>query len=70
MLQEHLLVCLRSVAKGKESEDKWQAAYDNFLNKYADEGKELKQILSGELPAGFENNLPKFSADDKGLATR
>jgi transketolase len=34
------------------------------------EAAELGAIMSGELPAGWEDALPTFTPEDKGLATR
>ena len=34
------------------------------------EAEELERIMSGELPAGWEDALPTFTPEDKGLATR
>ena len=40
-----------------------------YEEKHADDGKLLHQTLSGELPAGWEDHLPKFE-DAKPVATR
>ena len=34
------------------------------------DAKDLESILYGELPAGWEDSLPTFTPEDKGLATR
>ncbi len=34
------------------------------------EGKEFEQLISGELPAGWEAALPTYTPEDKPLATR
>lgn len=36
----------------------------------AQEAAELNTIISGELPAGWEDALPTFTPEDKALATR
>lgn len=36
----------------------------------AQEAKEFNSIITGELPAGWEDSLPTFTPEDKGLATR
>jgi transketolase len=32
--------------------------------------KELRQLIKGKLKTGWDENIPKFSADEKGIATR
>jgi len=34
------------------------------------EAKELESIITGQLPAGWEDSLPTYTPEDKGLATR
>ncbi len=34
------------------------------------DAKDLESILTGKLPAGWEDCLPTFTPEDKGLATR
>ena len=36
----------------------------------AQEAGEYESIISGDLPAGWEDALPTFTPEDKGLATR
>ena len=34
------------------------------------DAEELESILTGKLPSGWEDSLPTFTPEDKGLATR
>jgi len=34
------------------------------------DAKELESIITGQLPAGWEDSLPTYTPEDKGLATR
>ena len=34
------------------------------------DAEELESILTGKLPSGWEDALPTFTPEDKGLATR
>ena len=34
------------------------------------DAKDLESILTGKLPSGWEDCLPTFTPEDKGLATR
>lgn len=58
------------IARGKEAEVAWTGAMETYKSKYAEEAKELDSIISGEMPAGWEDALPSFTPEDKGLATR
>ncbi|KAK9861382.1 hypothetical protein WJX84_000637 [Apatococcus fuscideae] len=56
--------------RGKEAQQKWEANLEEYCKKYPEEGKEFKTMISGELPSGWADCLPKFGPEDKGLATR
>jgi transketolase len=43
---------------GANYEKEWESALAKFVEKYPEEGKEFKQLISGELPAGWEKALP------------
>lgn len=70
ILQLFFFVYNRAVDRGADDEAKWQANFDSYCEKYPEEGAELKQLLSQELPEGWEKSLPTFTPEDKGLATR
>ncbi|HIT76131.1 MAG TPA: transketolase, partial [Candidatus Avipropionibacterium avicola] len=58
------------VERGQAAEAAWQSEFDAWASDHA-EGKALFDRLSQhELPAGWEDALPSFDADAKGLATR
>ncbi|MBN2356811.1 transketolase, partial [candidate division KSB1 bacterium] len=48
----------------------WQRLYDDYSKQHPDLGRVFEQMQKGELPAGWDKNLPVFPADEKGLATR
>lgn len=68
--EESLAEFRKAVDAGKQSESEWQAAFAAYEKAYPIEAGQLKQALSGELPAGWEEALPVFSPADGGLATR
>ena len=41
-----------------------------YRTKYPTEAAQFERQLRGELPQGWDANLPAYTADDKGLATR
>ncbi|CAM9468638.1 unnamed protein product [Ectocarpus sp. 6 AP-2014] len=54
-------------AKKEKEHDVLFAAYES---KYPDLAKELKRRMSGELPEGWKDKLPKFVPEDKAQGTR
>jgi transketolase len=59
----------KSLDKGKQLQDDWGRRYDTYSKKYGAEAKELNSLLSGELPTGWDADLPQFTTKDN-LATR
>jgi hypothetical protein len=43
---------------GANYEKEWESALAKYAEKYPEEAKEFKQLISGELPAGWEKALP------------
>ncbi len=48
----------------------WEAALAKYAAAYPDEARQLKQMPARELPDGWEDALPSFAPDAKGIATR
>ena len=59
-----------SVTKGQRAEAEWKERFSAYVRKFPAVADELEQALRGELPAGWEESIPDFPADAKGLATR
>eukprot|EP01023_Acetabularia_acetabulum_P011486 TRINITY_DN1529_c0_g1_i3.p1 TRINITY_DN1529_c0_g1~~TRINITY_DN1529_c0_g1_i3.p1 ORF type:complete len:737 (-),score=195.55 TRINITY_DN1529_c0_g1_i3:200-2323(-) len=59
--------CIR---RGAEVEAAWTAVSEAYAVKYLELWAEFKSLVSGELPSGWEDALPRFTPEDKGLATR
>jgi transketolase len=60
----------KAIAHGKQAEKKWNAKLAIYIKKYPTLAKELHQFMKGELEKGWDENIPHFPADGKGLATR
>ena len=60
----------QAIQRGAEAEAAWNATLADYRAKYASEAAAFERQLRGELPQGWDANLPAYSADDKGLATR
>jgi len=59
-----------SGAKGATTEQKWNELYASYKAEFPELAAEYEQAISGELPAGWDANLPVFSATDGKMATR
>lgn len=59
-----------AIDKGREAEEDWNVRFDIYRSVYPDLGAELDRWLKGELPEGWDRDLPSFAPDAKGMATR
>jgi transketolase len=57
-------------ARGQRQHETWNNNWADYARKYPDAAAEWQQLNSGELPAGWDRDIPEFPADPKGLATR
>ena len=48
----------RHTPEGAALEADWNAKFAAYEKKYPEEAEELKSIISGDLPAGWEKALP------------
>jgi transketolase len=56
--------------RGKEAHAAWDKLAADYAAKYPEEWAEFESITTGKLPANWADALPKFTSEDKGLATR
>ncbi len=59
-----------AVARGAHAERDWDTRQRDYRRAHPELADELERRLHGALPAGWDANLPTFSTDAKGLATR
>ena len=57
-------------ARGKKLHNAWQSQFKEYKAKFPELADQLDRMLHGRLPDGWDKNLPKFPADEKGLASR
>jgi len=57
-------------ARGRKLRQAWEETFEAYAKAHPDEARALKQIWSGELPKGWDADLPTFASDAKGIATR
>jgi transketolase len=60
----------QAVARGAKSEAEWNGAFAAYQKAYPAEAAEFELFLSGDLPDGWDADIPVFDADEKGEATR
>ena len=58
-----------AVDRGAKQEEQWQSLVGKYEEKHPELGSQWRSMMKGELPAGWEDHLPKF-ADPKPVATR
>jgi transketolase len=58
-----------AVDRGAKQEEQWHSLVGKYEEKHAELGSQWRSIMKGELPAGWEDHLPKF-AEPKAVATR
>jgi transketolase len=56
--------------RGATTQAEWAKAFDAYVSAFPTEGRQLKQALAGELPQGWDAELPTFTPADGELATR
>jgi len=59
-----------SVEKGRQAEEEWKAKFAAYEKVYPDLAMELRWMIENELPQGWDENIPVFPPDEKGMATR
>ncbi len=48
----------------------WRQQYEQYQQEFPEQAAELDRMMSGQLPDGWEDSLPTFDADEKGMASR
>lgn len=57
-------------AHGAAAEAEWNALFAKYSQEYPKEAAELTRRLSGGLPEGWKDALPRFTPADPAVATR
>src|SRR5437764_2303740 len=64
---EHFRGC---VERGAELESEWQAKFDAYAQEHPDLASQLQRMIRGELPSGWDAEVPRFHASGTMTATR
>ncbi|MEO6280151.1 transketolase [Roseateles sp.] len=59
-----------ALARGQNAEAVWRARLAAYALAFPELAAELQCSLRGELPSGWDDDIPTFPADAKGMATR
>jgi transketolase len=59
-----------SVDRGEKAEEEWQQKFSAYAQKFPELAREFEETMRGQLPKGWDEGIPDFPADPKGLATR
>jgi transketolase len=59
-----------AIDRGKRLQSDWETSLQRYRQSYPDLAAELERRLAGRLPQGWNDSLPTFPVDPKGLATR
>jgi transketolase len=60
----------QALTRGAEAEANWNATLASYRSSYPQEAALFERMQRGELPQGWDRDLPTYTAADKGLATR
>jgi len=60
----------QAVDKGEAIEARWQEDFSSYKEANPDLAKEWDIWMNGNLPEGWDSDIPDFPADKKGMATR
>jgi transketolase len=59
-----------ALEKGQQAEAQWDERLSAYAQDYPELAQELHQATLAELPEGWDADIPEFSPDPKGMATR
>lgn len=60
----------RSIERGEQDEAKWNARFNAYKEAHPDLAAEWETMQRGDLPDGWDAQIPVFPADEKGVAGR
>jgi transketolase len=56
--------------RGRQLHEAWTALFERYRSAYPDLADQIERMQRRELPEGWDAELPRFPADDKGIASR
>jgi transketolase len=68
--EEALAHFRRCVERGAEQQAEWQSRFDTYAQEHPELAQELERMTEGELPDGWDDEVPRFHAAGTMTATR
>lgn len=59
-----------AIERGQQEETEWSGRFTDYERAFPELAEELSRVIAGELPAGWDADIPRFVPDTKGIATR
>ncbi len=59
-----------AIERGKSAETEWSDKFSAYTRAFPELAEAFQEVMRGELPDGWDADIPVFPADAKGLATR
>ena len=59
-----------ALPRGQQAESEWRDRFARYATIHPDLAREFQERMRGELPAGWDADIPVFPADPKGMKTR
>ena len=59
-----------AITRGQKQESEWNELFSRYCQVYPELGAELQQAISGNLPAGWDSEIPTFELSSGALASR
>jgi transketolase len=60
----------QAIDRGAQLEREWQTRFEAYAKAQPELGARFRRTQAGDLPAGWDRDLPTFDPDPKGIATR
>jgi transketolase len=71
LIPEDVLAFFRDFSRlGQELELEWHGRFDAYRAAFPERAAEFERRMTRQLPPAWDDNLPHFAADEKGMATR
>lgn len=71
LIPERALVHFRqAIERGARAESAWNSQFSGYAQAFPDLARELEGVLGGDVPANWDEDIPTFPPDVKGIATR
>ncbi|HIK38423.1 MAG: transketolase [Geminocystis sp.] len=62
--------CRKAIERGARLQAEWEETFATYKAKYPAEAEEFENILNGKLPDNWADCLPRYTPEDKPVATR